>query len=337
MLRVSLTRPLQSDNSTNPSAIRIRDNQRRSRARHKEYVEGLQAKLQDYERRGVEATLEMQQAARNVALENSRLRMLLGYHGVATEEVDKFLQAFPDQPATEAAKATISQAAAGLPLIASAPPKIPLQPLSRSSSTSRANPKYIAPLVAKESSTREVLDAIVGIKRETRVSDASSSGLPQPTIPEQRQSLLQPRPPGPTLPALPALILGQTRPDPNHVDRLSVLASASMQDSGDGKHRRVPSGVDNLHVPSPPTMGQSPPSSNAGTPSRLNSASPRNQDRRSKSPFDKSPFETSSVSRVISDIQGNADAESRASLGSEGRDHGYANASTFSRILDDHP
>ncbi|KAF7547146.1 hypothetical protein G7Z17_g7929 [Cylindrodendrum hubeiense] len=324
-----------SDSSTNPSAVRIRDNQRRSRARHKEYVEGLQTKLQEFERRGVEATLEMQQAARNVALENSRLRMLLGYHGVTADEVDKFLQTFPEQPATEIAKATISQPGGGQILIASAAPKIPIQPISRSSSTGPVNQGYGAPPVAKES-TREVLDAIVGIKRETRMSDVSSSGLPQPAIPtEQRQPLLQPRPPGPTLPAL---ILGQTRPDTNSVDRLSVLASASMQDPGDRNHRRVPSGVDSLHVPSPPAIGQSPPSSNAETPGRLNSASPRSQDRRSRSPFDKSPFETYSVARVISDIQGNTNhGSARAYLESEGRDNGHLKLSALPRIQDDQP
>ncbi|KAM0240288.1 hypothetical protein ACHAPO_002184 [Fusarium lateritium] len=100
------------EGSTNPSAVRIRDNQRRSRARHKEYVEGLQKKLQDYERRGVEATLEMQQAARSVAVENSRLKILLGYHGITNDDVEKFLQSFPDQSVSDAAKATISQSTA---------------------------------------------------------------------------------------------------------------------------------------------------------------------------------------------------------------------------------
>ncbi|KAK7407966.1 hypothetical protein QQX98_009883 [Neonectria punicea] len=325
----------QSESSTSSSAIRIRDNQRRSRARHKEYVEGLQRKLQDFERRGVEATLEMQQAARNVALENSRLRMLLGYHNVSTEEIDKFLQAFPDQSATEAAKATISQSVAGQPAIASAAPKIPLMPMSRPPSTGPVNPTYVAPPLAKESSTREVLDAIVGIKRETRISDISSPHLPQPVIPtELRQPLLQPRPQPPTLPALSALVLGQTRPSHNHVDRLSVLASASMQqDAGDGNHHRIPTGADSLKVPSPPIVGQSPPSSNAGTPGRLSSASPRSQDRRSRSPFD-----TSTVNRGIADVQGNVDTEStKASLGYEGHEDGVLKKSKISRVLQNRP
>ncbi|KID86942.1 hypothetical protein MGU_06071 [Metarhizium guizhouense ARSEF 977] len=84
------------------SAIRIRDNQRRSRARRKEYVENLERKVQEYERRGVEATLEMQQAARTVAVENARLKMMLASLGVSEGDVDDFLAACQDREAAEA-------------------------------------------------------------------------------------------------------------------------------------------------------------------------------------------------------------------------------------------
>lgn len=84
------------------SAIRIRDNQRRSRARRKEYVENLERKVQEYERRGVEATLEMQHAARTVALENSRLKMMLERMGAGESDVDAFLAACQDREAAEA-------------------------------------------------------------------------------------------------------------------------------------------------------------------------------------------------------------------------------------------
>lgn len=56
---------------------RIRDNQRRSRARQKEYIHELEEKVQTCERLGVQASLEIQQAARNVLEENKRLRALL--------------------------------------------------------------------------------------------------------------------------------------------------------------------------------------------------------------------------------------------------------------------
>ncbi|EGX89717.1 hypothetical protein CCM_07969 [Cordyceps militaris CM01] len=80
--------------STNPAAERIRENQRRSRARRKDFVDSMQRRLDEYEKQGVEATLQMQQAARTVAIENSRLRLLLARRGVTDREVDKFLAMF---------------------------------------------------------------------------------------------------------------------------------------------------------------------------------------------------------------------------------------------------
>jgi len=75
-----------------PPAVRFRDNQRRSRARHKEYVEDIKRKLLDLEERGVQATVEVQQAARKVAEENRLLRELLARKGVCQQEVDEFLR-----------------------------------------------------------------------------------------------------------------------------------------------------------------------------------------------------------------------------------------------------
>jgi hypothetical protein len=43
---------------------------------------------------GITATQEMQQAARKVASENKRLRMLLGCHGVTDDEINCYLQDF---------------------------------------------------------------------------------------------------------------------------------------------------------------------------------------------------------------------------------------------------
>ncbi|EAQ89478.1 predicted protein [Chaetomium globosum CBS 148.51] len=89
----------QQDPSTDPSsaAARIRNNQRRSRARHREFVDELKAKVREYERQGVQATLDMRQAARKVALENSRLRSLLASRGVTDEEISHYLAQFEDR------------------------------------------------------------------------------------------------------------------------------------------------------------------------------------------------------------------------------------------------
>ncbi|TGO56328.1 hypothetical protein BCON_0079g00220 [Botryotinia convoluta] len=71
---------------------RIRDNQRRSRARRKEYLQELEARLRQCELQGIEASSETQLAARRVADENKKLRSLLAQHGVGNEMVETYLQ-----------------------------------------------------------------------------------------------------------------------------------------------------------------------------------------------------------------------------------------------------
>ncbi|KAF2808318.1 uncharacterized protein BDZ99DRAFT_521873 [Mytilinidion resinicola] len=66
---------------------RIRDNQRRSRARRKEYLHELETKLRSCEQTGVEASAEIQDAARRVLEENKRLRALLRARGVSESEI----------------------------------------------------------------------------------------------------------------------------------------------------------------------------------------------------------------------------------------------------------
>jgi len=70
---------------------RIRDNQRRSRARRKEYIEEIETRLRQCERYGYEASYAIQVAARKVAEENKRLRELLRSNGVQSEEIDAHL------------------------------------------------------------------------------------------------------------------------------------------------------------------------------------------------------------------------------------------------------
>lgn len=101
-LLTTMQQETDSSAKSSAAAIRIRENQRRSRARRKEYVEGMQRKLQDFETKGVAATLEMQQAARDVAIENSRLKMLLAHNGIGMDAVESFLQSFKGQDAAEA-------------------------------------------------------------------------------------------------------------------------------------------------------------------------------------------------------------------------------------------
>ncbi|KAI0380063.1 hypothetical protein F5Y04DRAFT_289657 [Hypomontagnella monticulosa] len=69
-----------------------RDNQRRSRARRREYVLGLERRLKLCEAQGIEATKEIQVAARRVAEENQKMRVLLNSLGFNNERIGCFLQ-----------------------------------------------------------------------------------------------------------------------------------------------------------------------------------------------------------------------------------------------------
>jgi len=70
---------------------RIRDNQRRSRARRREYLQELEQRLRVYELQGVEASAEVQLAARRVAEENRQLRGLLNRHGFSDDYIGSYL------------------------------------------------------------------------------------------------------------------------------------------------------------------------------------------------------------------------------------------------------
>ena len=73
-------------------SARVRDNQRRSRARRKEYILELEERVRRFERLGVEATREVQAAGRKVAAENTLLRSLLRHHGVTENNVGEYLR-----------------------------------------------------------------------------------------------------------------------------------------------------------------------------------------------------------------------------------------------------
>ncbi|OPB47133.1 hypothetical protein A0O28_0072570 [Trichoderma guizhouense] len=68
-----------------------RESQRRSRARRAELINDLQKQVQDFQRQGASASLEMQRVAQAVTLENQRLRSLLSVHGVSQDEITRFI------------------------------------------------------------------------------------------------------------------------------------------------------------------------------------------------------------------------------------------------------
>jgi hypothetical protein len=78
-------------NRISASALQNRDNQRRSRTRHRQFVEDLQQRVLRYEQQGVQASIELQHVARTVAWENQHLRGLLHRRGVSQQEIDRHL------------------------------------------------------------------------------------------------------------------------------------------------------------------------------------------------------------------------------------------------------
>jgi hypothetical protein len=74
------------------AAVRNRENQRRSRARRKDYIQELEQRLRQYEVDRVRATTEVQAAARKVSEENMGLRSLLGLYGVDDGRIGEYLR-----------------------------------------------------------------------------------------------------------------------------------------------------------------------------------------------------------------------------------------------------
>ena len=78
--------------SAKDNASRLRENQRRSRARKKEYLTSLEARVQACQRAGVEANVEIQNAAKRVVRENVLLREILRNRGVGDDEIDRIIR-----------------------------------------------------------------------------------------------------------------------------------------------------------------------------------------------------------------------------------------------------
>ncbi|KAM7206838.1 hypothetical protein V8F20_002544 [Naviculisporaceae sp. PSN 640] len=77
--------------SEKSNLARIRENQRRSRARRREYVQELEQRLRLVEIQGIEASAEIQVVARKVAEENKKLRVLLNKNGITNDAIESFL------------------------------------------------------------------------------------------------------------------------------------------------------------------------------------------------------------------------------------------------------
>ncbi|KAK9377154.1 uncharacterized protein V1513DRAFT_456581 [Lipomyces chichibuensis] len=71
---------------------RIRENQRRSRARKREYVADLETKIRSCQEEGLQLNIQIQRTARRVVEENRKLRELLSKVGVDERMVEEWLK-----------------------------------------------------------------------------------------------------------------------------------------------------------------------------------------------------------------------------------------------------
>jgi hypothetical protein len=69
----------------------LRENKRRNRARQKEYTADLERRLRQFEQEGVQATIEIQRAAKKVAEENIYLQELLLVNGIDRSTVSDWI------------------------------------------------------------------------------------------------------------------------------------------------------------------------------------------------------------------------------------------------------
>lgn len=77
---------------------RLRENKRRHRERQRLYTLDLEQKLRQLQQKGVEATVEVQIAARRVAEENRHLRSLLNQLGASNEAISGWLKQRMEKP-----------------------------------------------------------------------------------------------------------------------------------------------------------------------------------------------------------------------------------------------
>ncbi|KAK3617553.1 hypothetical protein LTR56_025208 [Elasticomyces elasticus] len=78
------------DNKRTVKLARIRDNQRRSRAVRKDYLNELEARVRRCRETEARASQELQMTARKVSEENQRLRQLLQQQGLSDIEVEGY-------------------------------------------------------------------------------------------------------------------------------------------------------------------------------------------------------------------------------------------------------
>jgi hypothetical protein len=303
------------DGDLDSSAIRIRDNQRRSRARRKEYLEDMQKKLQTYEREGVQATLDMQQAAKRVALENDRLRILLNQRGVTDNEISQYLQSFPPNPPEAERKPLKAQ-----PISAPRSPPLQQDNLRLRMAVPPLHLGHAAFPAGRHQhlSMQSDAEAMFGPTGNSAYHSAAIRTPPEYGPPTQQ--------PGHSymdvvLPPIHTL----TKTDGPPVDRLSVLADASTERACCDGQAQCTSSAEVLQAPSPAATNSS-----FG---HAHSTSPLGNDV-----YSPTEMSCSDAAQIIANMHGHGDITiSKAALGCGGREECVVKNSHIFDVLESRP
>ncbi|KAK4063322.1 hypothetical protein Purlil1_14168 [Purpureocillium lilacinum] len=147
---------------TPDSSAQNRESQRRSRARRRELINSLSRQLEEYKRRGVQASLDMQRAARAVFDENQRLRALLTLCGVSPSDVSQYLSSFPSPGYARMPDARVALSRVHLPATAQ--------------NSSSLMPRHITPIAATRRKAPAMASA-AGLPAQALSPSGSTSGL----------------------------------------------------------------------------------------------------------------------------------------------------------------
>lgn len=147
---------------TPDSSAQNRESQRRSRARRRELIDSLSRQLEEYKRRGIQASLDMQRAARAVFDENQRLRALLTLCGASPSDVSQYLSSFPSPGYARMPDACVAHSRVHLPATAQ--------------NSSSLMPRHITPIAATRRKAPAMASA-AGLPAQTLSPSGSTCGL----------------------------------------------------------------------------------------------------------------------------------------------------------------
>ncbi|KAH7176322.1 hypothetical protein EDB81DRAFT_751697 [Dactylonectria macrodidyma] len=179
--------------SNNPHLQRVREVQRKARAKKREYLQDLERRVQVYELEGIKISYKLQQEAQRIARDNVRLRELARTLGISEEEIVAALDAAGyDEtdlpPAPEPVQPLYGPSQAYLDLMAAMEPRpvtIPSWPLDQTSVPAPSPSPELQPECLEEGDLYGGASLIDG--------DYTHSGIP-PRLPFTSEVYGQPAP-----------------------------------------------------------------------------------------------------------------------------------------------